>query len=296
MQTELNGAGPRPVKPASRWSNFLSTRIRSRNILRGLLAGLLLLSFNVAPVWRALWRWHVLAIGQFGTIKDETGAAHSAWRWAAARKIRIHALPGIKPAMVDEALNGVRAMVREIGLDLEVSAEPLPEEVAEACRRSLLKQTVNGRLEDCLSFDGLAARLAALHKNQPCATVLLVDHPIAECWWAHGMASFNQALVLLEKGTLSFHLAKHETGHLLGYNWHDSLPLFVLGYPWEDWPWSRDTLMMLNGHNSDLSPRARDALTGFWAGLERKLNQRFWKQGSVPPAALWPAERQPWIL
>ncbi|MFZ4397349.1 MAG: hypothetical protein ACOYOU_17180, partial [Kiritimatiellia bacterium] len=77
----------------------------------------------------------------------------------------------------------------------------------------------------------------------------------------------------------SFHVGKHETGHLLGYLYHDNFPLFVIGYPGE-WsvPTQRDTLMMMTSTSDDLSPRDRDALTYFWRGMEAREKRTFFKK------------------
>lgn len=56
------------------------------------------------------------------------------------------------------------------------------------------------------------------------------------------------------------------------------MPLFVIGYPWEGDPWTRDTLMLLLSESDALSPpRAHDAIHYFWRGLEKRTKQRFLK-------------------
>ncbi len=71
----------------------------------------------------------------------------------------------------------------------------------------------------------------------------------------------------------SFHTAKHETIHLLGYQMHNSFPLWVIGYADEPW-WCvvrgqprQEGLMVLLGAEEQLRQRTRAALTEFWAGL-----------------------------
>jgi hypothetical protein len=93
------------------------------------------------------------------------------------------------------------------------------------------------------------------------------------------MGDFNAGLSVLESGFVDRHLDKHEACHLLGYMRHDDFPLFVVGYPWEGSPWTRDTLMVLNGVNETLSPRSRDAMHYFWLGMEKRLQMKFLRDG-----------------
>jgi len=120
----------------------------------------------------------------------------------------------------------------------------------------------------------LSSRLIGLREDDPHADVLIVDVPIAESDWAFGMASFTSGVALIGPAGQNAHVAKHETGHLVGYMKHDSWPLFVFGYGGEGWPWERDTLMMLLSNNSQLSPRARDAIRAFWRRLEERTGNK----------------------
>ena len=105
--------------------------------------------------------------------------------------------------------------------------------------------------------------------------MLIVDDPIAETTWAHGMSMFSRGLVILERGNVSRQLGEHESAHLMGYMMHDTFPLFIIGYPWEDWPWRRDTLMVLYGNSEQLSPRCREALQYFWRGMEKRTGKSY---------------------
>ena len=193
---------------------------------------------------------------------------------------------------MEEVARGVRAMVEEIGLDFTVTVRPLPEPLARAYADSLVtpRSRKSGQPERYISFTRLEKQVIAMHARDPHADVLVTEEPMRECWWAHGMASFNSGFAICLSQHASFHLGKHETGHLLGYLFHDNLPLFILGYPWEGMPMplygldgkpitgpfgERNSLMMLYSDSNDLSPRARDALHFFWRGLEDREKMRF---------------------
>jgi hypothetical protein len=270
--TATEAAPPRPFF----WTLDLRTVGRSR-VARALLIGLVLASFMVAPEWRFLWSTHLLAFRDFWAPKAPGGLP--AWRWIDGRTIRITPGPGTHPQQVEEIRQGVQAMVDEAGLTGFTVAVAQPSAaVLAAYRSALVMKQVNGRAQSCLSFKRLSTALVALRAGDPHADMLVVEEPIAEAWWAHGMAEFPTGTAILEADMADFHLGKHETCHLLGYMIHDSYPLVVFGYAGEGNPWQRDTLMMINGQNNDLSPRARDALHAFWEGVERKTGEKFLKE------------------
>jgi hypothetical protein len=73
-------------------------------------------------------------------------------------------------------------------------------------------------------------------------------------------------------------LGRHEGTHLLGYDKHDDMPFYVIGYREHLIPSARNTLMMLMPKESSmLSPRARDALIYFWRGMEKMSGRRYFK-------------------
>jgi hypothetical protein len=151
----------------------------------------------------------------------------------------------------------------------------MPPAILSAYQQSLLSQQVYGRSRKCVNFAKLESQLIELRRGDPHADMLVVNTPLAGIAWAHGMATFTSGVGVFEEDNVSFHLGKHETGYLLGYLYHDSYPLYVLGYPWEGTPWGRDNLMMLYGVNCELSPRWRDALRYFWRGLERRSGKKY---------------------
>lgn len=264
------------VEPPKRypWYSLNPRSIRKSALMRAVLVGLLLASVSIVPVWRLLWYRHVYALQNFQPVTDIHGRKRQAWRWSTSREIRVYQLPGIRAGQAEVIADGVRALLYDAGLRFTVRVRPLPKPIFDAYRASLTRQKVNGQITTCVRFDELESRLVALRDGDPHADMLVVDAPIAECWWAHGMATFSSGLSLLEADSIDHHLGKHESAHLLGYMYHDTYPLWVLGYRGEG-NLMRDTLMMINGSSDTLSPRARDALRAFWRGMERKTGKRY---------------------
>ncbi|MHB9107364.1 MAG: hypothetical protein ACYDCO_09955 [Armatimonadota bacterium] len=246
---------------------------RSR-LVRALAVGLCIVSFSIVPLWRLLWYFPAYGFADFLPTRDVNGRFRAAWHWIDGKEIRIYPAPGVsmKDARTIEA--GVQEMMDEVPLDFTVKALPMPPEVLKAYEESLVTKKDG---QEMISYNRLRARLVTLREGDPHADMLVVKQPITECSWAHGMASFTSGVGVLVEGFVDERLGKHESCHLIGYHYHDSLPLFIAGYPWEGPPWNSDTLMVLYGGNNELSPRARDALRYFWRGMERRSGKQFLK-------------------
>lgn len=93
-----------------------------------------------------------------------------------------------------------------------------------------------------------------------------------------GTDEFQQRRFVLNEDVSGYDLGRHEGTHLLGYDKHDDLPWYVIGYP-ESWnPQDRNTLMMLLPKpSSELSERGRDALINFWKGMETMSGRQYFK-------------------
>lgn len=262
-------AAPAADEPKVPWYSLDPRTLKRSKLARAVLIGLLVAAFSVVPLWRMLWYYHVYTIGVFWPVTDVHGQRQQAWRWVEGKEIRVYALPNVGDDKAEEIAVGVRELLDDVGLDFTVKVLPMPAKVLTAYQQSLVTKKVQGTPTSCVDFGKLETRLIALRANDPHADMLVVDAPLAEAWWAHGMATFTTGTGVMERDQVSVHLGKHESGHLMGYLYHDSIPLFVIGYPWEGLPTSRDSLMMLYGESNEISPRARDALRYFWRGMER---------------------------
>ncbi len=252
-------------------------KIGRKRLIRTLAFALLIVCVSVTPLWRLGWYLPIYSAKCFFPTFDTRHRPRAAWHWVDGREIRLYAGPGVDAGRTREVAAGVRAMVEDIGLDFTVKVLPLPDDIRAAYDASLEPFTIRGERVQALDFGKLESRLIELRAGDPHADLLISRAPLSGrmTWWAHGMASFTSGVGVFNEANLSFHLGKHETGHLLGYLFHDDLPLFVLGYPWEGLPGRRDTLMVLLSTNDDLSPRARDALRYFWRGLEARSGKTF---------------------
>ncbi len=250
---------------------------RSR-LLRALLIGLVIVTISCVPVWRLGWYYPLYSMRAFFPVLDTRWHPRAAWHWIDGREIRIYGAPEVGSGEVEEIRQGVQALVDDLKLDFTVRVLPMPPAVLKAYRQSLLPRKDISLAAADISFARLESRLIELRAGDPHADMLVVNAPLKECGWAHGMATFTSGVAVLEASNACFHLGKHETGHLLGYLYHDNLPFCVIGYPWEGSLMTRDTLMMLYSPSCELSPRARDALTCFWQGLEHRSGKPFFRK------------------
>jgi len=268
-----NDPNTKPPRPP--WYALDLRRLLLKRILPIVLIALVVISFSIVPLWRLCWYFPIYSARNFSPVADTRGQKQSAWRWVVGKEIRVYTLTPTNTHQAETIAQGVRALLRDSGLDFTVKVRPIPREVLDAYNASLLKTPVEGAERECVSFAKLESRLIELHAGDLHADILVVNRPIAECWWAHGMATFNSGLALLEEEYVSPQLGKHESCHLLGYQMHDDFPLYVLGYRGEAHPWNRDTLMMLLGNSDTLSERDFDALHYFWRSMEKRLNIPF---------------------
>jgi hypothetical protein len=252
-------------------------KIGHTRLTRTLLFALCIVSISITPLWRLCWYLPVYSAKCFTPVLDTQNHLRAAWHWVDGREIRVYAGPGVPPRQATVIAEGAQAMVDDIGLDMRVVVKPLPEAMRAAYEKSLVTKTIQGKRTPCVNFNTLERQLIEMRVGDPHADMLVTTAPIAECTWAHGMATFTSGLAILHNDSVNFHLGKHETGHLIGYLFHDDLPLFVIGYPWEGLPGRRETLMVLLSNSNDLSPRARDALHYFWRGMEDRAKKRFLK-------------------
>jgi hypothetical protein len=262
------------------WYSLNPKSVKTGRLLRIVLVVLGLCLVSVVPLWRLGWYVPVYGFRAFIPVRDAGGWPRAAWRWIDGKEIRVYGAPGANATAVREVARGVRALLDEVGLDFTVKELPMPAAVEAAFTASLEPHDVNGATVQRVRFSRLAGQLITLRQGDPHADVIVTHGTeIAEHHWAHGMGDFSSGLSVMRDFTANVRLGKHETGHLMGYLFHDDLPFFVFGYDGELCvPAFRQTLMMINYNNSDtLSPRAKDALTYFWKGLEARSGRKFFR-------------------
>jgi len=226
---------------------------------------------SVKPLWQWGWRVPVYAYAQFGTVTSAQGKKFPSGAWTQGRRLLVYGAPKVDAKSVALAADGLRSMVRELGLKLSVEELAVPPKGAAA---ALQVATAASR---GLSFDFDAFEQRRLDdRGMQYAEMVVVPAQFKDPSWAWGLTNYPAGLSVLQQGETSRDLGRHEGTHLLGYDKHDDMPLYVFGYR-EGWvPAERNTLMMLLPKTSDaLSDRAHDALLNFWRGKEAREHEKY---------------------
>jgi hypothetical protein len=273
--TRQQGTAALPSVP---WYSLDPRQIQVGRVGRALLAVvaifLALTSFSVKPLWRWGWRIPIYCCLQMYPVESAAGVTFPAGAWRKSKRILVYAAPDAKPKAADEAAAGLQSLVDELGLAIAVERVPIPVDALRSLKASGWNPS-GGPLD----FDAFAARRLD-DRGGRYAEMLIIDKPFVDPSWAWGLSDYSSGVTALQEAHADHALGRHEGAHLLGYDKHDSFPLFVFGYPDEGWiPEDRNTLMMLLPKESaELSGRARDALLNFWRGMERRDRVWYFRQ------------------
>jgi len=228
-------------------------------------------------IWHWDWSYGFHAGYNCQPVKDINGRKVEAWRWVEGREIRLYVPDDMSPTRVDHTAEGIRSLVRDLNLDLHLRVLPLDSRTLAALQRS---SQGTGR-DYTISFNRLCRNLIATRTGQY-AEVIVVKCILDGAADTMGMANFTYGVSLIDERCACGPLARHETGHLLGYHMHDNLPFIVFGYSNPQWGKIRQgkesSLMMPAPDSTVLSARSRDALLSFWESLSRRTGQSYFRQ------------------
>ena len=231
------------------------------------------MTVNEKHLWQLDWRAGYDAWYNCRAVPDSHGHSLEAWRWVEGREIRFYAPYGMPRHRVDAMVNGVENLIAELHLDVHVRVLPLPTRVALAMARATHPGQPNS-----LDFNTLCRELVSTRDGRY-AEMLITPCDLESSSDTLGMADFRYGVAVLEASTANSMLARHETGHLLGYHLHDNWPYHIFGYT--EHPIKRQHgqevtyLMMPEPQGDQLSPRSQDALHYFWAGLGTRTEQHY---------------------
>ncbi len=234
---------------------------------------IILYSVTWKPLWCLGWRYPFYAMSNFMPVQSASGKWYAGADWIRAKQIRIYSEGAVGVAKQQVALRDMQGLVDELGLDITVTMQSMPEDA----RRDLDAATVKQDGKYRLDFQKLMA-LRLAHRGQRCAEIFLIGTEFSDNPIIQGKALCGAGLVALRMGRTD-NVVRHEGAHLLGYDKHDDFPYYILGYRENGLPEARDTMMMFSStSNRELSPRAKDALHNLWLGLEQRHGVRYFKQ------------------
>jgi hypothetical protein len=224
---------------------------------------------SAKPLWTFAWRHHLYSRYAFSAQKTQSGHTVPGGTWPRSNVIHVYGMPGVHERAVSQVADGLRSLIQDFGLTLEVQKITTPPDA--------LKSYAYARRGDSFDFDRFEASRLELRGEQY-GEMVVVDRHFTDPSWAFGLSTFAPGLAVLQASVSTSALGRHEGAHLLGYGMHDDYPFYVLGYREGLIPFNRNTLMMLVPTSSDqLSGRARDALLCFWQGMEARDHQKYFR-------------------
>lgn len=230
---------------------------------------------SIKPLWIWGWRSHLYCLAQLKPVTSASGKTFKSGAWAKSKRIVVYGAQGMDEGRIELAFVGMRDIVNELGLDFTVEIIPLPKD-AEASIKASIVRNPNGT--ESFDFDAFVERRLD-DRGDRYGEMAVVDCEFADPSWAYGLTSFADGVCVLQQPMVNDDsLGRHEGTHLLGYDKHDDRPFYVFGYREHLIPSERNTLMMLMPKESSaLSPRARDAVSNFWKGMERMSGRKYLK-------------------
>ncbi|HEY3377533.1 MAG TPA: hypothetical protein VGL77_08565 [Armatimonadota bacterium] len=260
-----------------RWYSLNPRSIHLRGILGGVLLVALLLSMSEKHIWRWDWQHGVHAWMNCHAVTAADGRQLEAWRWVEGREIRLYVPTTMSAYRAERIADGMRRLVRELQLSIAVTVLPITPRVSAALQCNTA--TVQG--QPSINFDRFCRTLIATRDGHY-AEMVIAPATLDGSADTLGEAYFSYGVAVMDARSASGFLARHETGHLLGYHLHDNWPFAVVGYsnP-KEWAaalrghQADPPLMLPSLEGSHLSPRSRDALVSFWHSLERRTGESY---------------------
>ncbi|MHB9022964.1 MAG: hypothetical protein ACYC7E_02150 [Armatimonadota bacterium] len=221
---------------------------------------------SIKPLWVYGWEHRIYGFENFYPQKAASGWSHRGGDWTQGGTILVYGMPEVDQHKIRSSAQGLQGLIDELGLALTVRVVTTEEAGAV---NSLRKATEDIGGSAYFNFDRFMEQRLDERKMR-FGEMIVVNIPFTDPSWAHGLSVFPTGIAALQETYAGDDLGRHEGAHLIGYNHHDDLPWYILGYAEDSIPLRRNTLMMLMPTDSQaLSPRARDALLAFWRGMEK---------------------------
>lgn len=242
--------------------------------------------------WTAGWRERTFDNARFNLSRQydnsEPVKYFEGWRWIEGKEIKIFTDGNVDERAVEPVIMGINELIDDLGLDLRVRYFPKL-----ASHPSVTKPIRLSTKGDFIDAQKIGRYFMAETWRQPPykqhADVLITNKPLLVGGENFGQCEFSLGymLISLTDGTnnpkddrnrqrpgmydLVRRIAKHETGHLLGYQMHHEQTK-VAGYAEP-----KDCAMYWRASTDVFCDKCKDALLGFWEGLEKETGKKFLK-------------------
>jgi len=227
--------------------------------------------------WQKYWR-EAFCLGK---VHGKDGAEYDIFdNWISGREIRVFRMPGVDERAVKPIVLGVNDLIRELGLpDFLIDLRKNYFGPHESVIQQVQKATGSDRRLDAheLGYILLAEKYRdPAFGGSPHADLIITDQHIVLGNQNWGQSEFNKGYIVMSlpgerQGSSDFlrRLAKHEAGHLFGFNMHhDSEDIAGYAEP-------ADCNMLWRASTSSTCDKCKDALVNFWRGIEERTGEIF---------------------
>lgn len=233
------------------------------------------MQFNNKDAWETTWKdlYNGLALSNLLRISGSDNQYHEAYNWVKGKEIRVFKEPRVAAKVVSPVVNGLKDLVDEIGLNLQVNYYGNDAGLNRQIEACTAGNVLDGnRLERYLIAEDW-------RKTKPHADVVITDKYLKLGSQNWGQSAFNAGVDIIsvpgarqDSTSFIYNISKHEGGHLLGYGQHhDTNQVRGYGEP-------SDCSMLWRASTDELCNKCKNGMVFFWEALEDKMNDRFFDQ------------------
>lgn len=224
------------------------------------------------PITKEQWQSHFyhFALQQY-LKEDQFAKEHNSANWIFDRKVNIYHMQGVSEEAITQVALGIEDLLKELFLNFEI--------VHLGTNRRIANYVALSAVGARIDVEKLSERIVLAKKDKPESVVLIAPQYLSggdEHW---GYSTFTRGCSFIavpsdRQKELDFlrRLAKHEAGHLFGYETHHD-ENNVIGYDQV-----KDCNMLWRASTADLCDKCKDAMIYFWKGIEDNAGEKFFKQ------------------
>jgi hypothetical protein len=211
-------------------------------------------------------------------ILDPFDPEYTAADWVSGKEIRVLSMPGISSKATRVVKGSIKEVIDELHLDFDINVYDL-----DRSTKNLIECHIS---RNGLDYEGLSRALAIESYRKPHlggsqhADVILIPEFFDDDKVSWGVSRFSRGNILFalpngRPNNLSFlrKIAKHESGHLLGYHLHHedfSVPELDAKY----------CVMDPSVPTDKVCDKCFNAINNFWMGLEKVTGDKYIRDGS----------------
>lgn len=202
--------------------------------------------------------------------EDKFAKEHNYANWIFDRKVNIYNMQGVSEEAITQVALGIDDLLKELSLNFEINHLGTNRRIANYVALS----AVGARID----VEKLGEKIVLAKKDKPESVVLIAPQYLSGGDEHRGYSTFTRGCSFIavpsdRQKELDFlrRLAKHEAGHLFGYETHHDENK-VIGYGQV-----KDCNMLWRASTTSLCDKCKDAMIYFWKALEDSSGEKFFR-------------------